>query len=301
MKFAETYAEVKKFQGISARDVIRHAALNTISSISSISTDRNEWLTRNRIQFLYLHHFFKDEIERFKQLIGRLSATHHFISYSDAVTKITSGSIDKPYICFSSDDGFKNNLAAAKILNEYGISACFFICPAIIGENDTRVISAFCSTRLNFPPVEFLNWQEVSELQKLGHEIGGHTMNHVRIADIPESELTYEVGSCYTELQQRCGSIPHFAFPYGRFIHFNEQGKRAVFNSGFKTIASAERGCHITDKQKTINDKDLLIRRDHILLSWPWKHIEYFIAKNSRNASVSSNYFPSYADSDHNR
>lgn len=301
MKFADTYAEVKKYQGTTARSILRYNALNSISRVFLYSHDANNLFRTNRIQFLYLHHFFRDEQEQFTRLLDKLFVTHQFISYSDAVTKILSDKIDKPYICLSSDDGFKNNMYAAGILQSYGISACFFICPEIIGETNLEAISRFCNKRLNFPAVEFLSWREVNDLQKMGHEVGGHTMSHIRIADTPVEQLAYEIGVCYEVLNKNCGTTPHFAFPYGRFIHFNEDGKKQVYNSGFKTIASAERGCHIAMKGKKIFNEDLLIRRDHILLSWPWKHIEYFLAKNAKNASVTSNYFPSYAGSDHNR
>ena len=66
--------------------------------------------------------------------------------------------IDKPYIAFSSDDGFKNNLFAAEILNNYGASACFFINPGLVEECDFQKIKNHCRNKLHLPPIEFLNW-----------------------------------------------------------------------------------------------------------------------------------------------
>ena len=301
LKFADTYKSVQKAQRTSARSAIRHTALNNISRLFLKLNESRKLVETKRIQFLYIHHIFQDEEVPLQQLIEKLSKNHHFISYSDAVRKMEAGVIDKPYLCISSDDGFKNNLRAAEILRAYGISACFFICPAIIGEEDPDKISEFCRTRLNFPAVEFLNWVDVEKLQKLGHEIGGHTMNHVNIASTTPEHLPFEIGECYRQLQHHCGTSPHFAFPYGRFFHFNDIGKQEVFQAGFHTISSAERGCHISDSNQRINTRELMIRRDHIVLTWPWQHIEYFIAKNAKNASINSNYFPSYAGSDHNR
>ena len=66
-----------------------------------------EYLKKPRIQFLYIHHVFKDELKNFDILLKSLSAHHEFISYSEGVDKLLKGEIDKPYIIISSDDGLK--------------------------------------------------------------------------------------------------------------------------------------------------------------------------------------------------
>ena len=143
---------------------------------------------------------------------------HQFITYNDAINRILTGTIDKPYIAFSSDDGFKNSLRAAEVLNEYNAKACFFINPGIIGETDFDKINKYCTETLAFPPVEFLNWDEVAHLQKWGHEIGSHTMMHMNIAKATEQKIKDDMRQTFRILNERCGSVKHFAYPYGRFF-----------------------------------------------------------------------------------
>ena len=288
--YCETYKEVKLLQQKRIRDYLREFALNGLSTLDLIRGTQKD-LSRSRIQFLYVHHVFKDEEKKLELLLKRLALDHCFLSYSEAVTRILEGEIDKPYISISSDDGFKNNLRAAEILNNYGAKACFFINPGIVGASDFVTVKGFCRDKLRFPPVEFLDWDDIHKLLNMGHEIGSHTMNHINIAQSARELIKEECENSFQILKSRCGDVKHFAFPYGRFFHFNEMGRKTVFESGFSSCASAERGCHVNPYGQ-ISNQELCILRDHVILSWNINHIFYFLANNSRKASPKNNYFP---------
>lgn len=283
MVYLENYRQVKRLQPDGIREQIRKRVLTGLAAVNSLN-GLNQSLLRPRVQFLYLHHVFHDEEQRLEELLQRLSADHVFISYSEAVARAISGDIDQPYITFSFDDGFKNNLKAAKILNDYNASACFFLNPAIIGEIEYNVIEKYCRNRLNFPPVEFLSWQDVEQIQQWGHEIGGHTMDHKNMAEISREEITRDLIQCTLILKDRCGQISHFAFPYGRYEHFSETGRKAVFDAGYQSCASVVRGCHFPHN-KLIPHSELCILRDHIILDWNQDHIIYFIGRNAKKVS----------------
>ncbi|MHA4808327.1 polysaccharide deacetylase family protein [Flavitalea flava] len=294
MNFVDTYQELKVYKPPTARSRLRDLALSTIAGGFGLLHDQKELFRKPRIQFLYIHHVFRDEEKSLAVLLEYLSRDHHFISYSEAVNRILKSDIDKPYICISSDDGLKNNLAAASILNDFNAKACFFICPSIIDERDPEKAGEFARVRLHFPPVEFLTWKEVEFMQKQGHEIGAHTLSHINIAATPQAALEEEIAGCHAAIKAKCGSADHFAYPYGRFSDFTEYGRKLVFQSGFGSCASAQRGCHITDRNKNKSEEpeNLLIRRDHIILSWPLQHILYFLASSSKKASEKNNHFP---------
>jgi peptidoglycan/xylan/chitin deacetylase (PgdA/CDA1 family) len=224
-------------------------------------------------------------------MIQSLLVHHTPLSYSDAVNKVLSGNIDKPYITFSSDDGFKNNLWAADILKRYGISGCFFINPTSINATSFSEIKEFCAQRLNLPPVEFMNWDDVAALLKDGHEIGSHTQDHVKISEISADIAKENIDKSSDEIKMRCGKVEHFAYPYGRYHHFNEEMRQFVFDRGFLSCASAERGCHITDGKPLRND-ELFIRRDHVILDWDLRHIVHFLVRNSKKANLALNFSP---------
>ena len=280
------YRDAARLQKKTLRTHLRDLALTGLSFIAN-----EKYLDNPRIQFLYIHHLFKDEEKKLDLLLNRLSKNHEFISYSNAVGKILSGTIDKPYIAFSSDDGFQNNLRAAEILNEYNAKACFFINPGIVGETDFDSIKKYCTETLSFVPVSFLNWDEIAQLQKWGHEIGSHTMKHMNIAKATAQEINDDMQQTFQILNNRCGRVKHFAFPYGRFYHFSSIGRKAVFDAGFMSCATAERGCHI-NTLSPISNTELCIRRDHTVLGWDINHILYFLINNAKNASINNNVYP---------
>jgi peptidoglycan/xylan/chitin deacetylase (PgdA/CDA1 family) len=247
-------------------------------------------LKRSRVQVLSLHHIFEDEESCFRALLSELSREHEFIGFSAAMDMIATGVIDKPYVAISFDDGLKNCIRAMKILEEFDAKACFFVCPPIIGETNYSVVKEFCVKRLHIAPTEFMNWDDINVLIENGHEVGGHTLTHANLSLLSGSEIRDEVAGCFKILRQRVGSPRHFAWPYGRFHHFNPLAAEIVFETGFETCASAERGCHVA---ATAADKRrLCVRRDHTIAKWPVPHILYFLARNSLRASVHCNEWP---------
>ena len=290
MKYFEHYNEVKKTKPYGLRGQLRNAALTGLSVVDKMKGIERD-LQRPRVQFLYIHHTFKDEEAKLDNLLKRLAVDHAFIPYSEAVERVLERRIDKPYISISSDDGFKNNLRTAEILDRYGAKGCFFINPSVIGETDFATIAKHCKDRLSFPPVEFLDWDEVGQLQQGGHEVGSHTMDHINVAETSPAAFADDCAKTYETLTRRCGSVSHFAFPYGRFFHFNERARKTVFEAGFISCATAERGCHI-DHGTALKKEELCILRDHVVLDWPIDHIFHFLAKNSRNAVPQNNLFP---------
>ncbi len=288
--FFENYKDIVKSQKASPRSIIRHIALDFAALIFSLINKRQIPKTP-RIQFLYIHHIFKDEEASLIQLLQYLQKDHVFISYSDAVRRICNDDIDAPYICLSSDDGFKNNLSAAKIFQQFGISACFFINPEFTTNAESfEKTKTNCISKLSLPPVEFMNWNDVNSLIEMGHEIGAHTLSHDNLANISDADFELDCLKSIEQIRQNCKEVKHFAWPYGRFFHFSESKQNIVFNVGFESCASAERGCHLG--LKTNNYKDLILRRDHIVLNWPLRHIEYFLMRNAMKMQEQNNYFP---------
>lgn len=290
-RFITTYKELLEWRPHTLRDRVRDVALRGLILKNTLTGAERKYLDMPRVQFLYLHHVFQDEEQNLNELLKTLSKHFEFISYSEAVHRVLHGEIDKPYISFSSDDGLKNNLAAATILNEYNAKACFFINPSLVGETDYIKIKSHCLDVLDFPVSEFLDWDDVTNLLKQGHEIGGHTMHHINIAETSAEAVLADMQETRRVLKEYCGDVAHFAFPYGRFFHFSEAGRKAVFQAGYTTCASAERGCHI-NHGTPLSPEQLCIRRDHVVLDWGIDQILYFIINNARHASAQNNLFP---------
>jgi peptidoglycan/xylan/chitin deacetylase (PgdA/CDA1 family) len=292
VRFADSYRAVKRQQyRFNARYYVREATLSGLAWANLLAGRIHEALRRPRVQVLLLHHLFEDESQRFRMLLRALSVNHTFISYSEAINRALSGDIDRPYLTFSVDDGFKNNLCLAETLREFGAKACFFLCPTIIGESNPSQIWRFGTERLHFPPIEFLNWGDVESLQKQGHEIGSHTLSHSDLAQCGSEQMHDEITRSRDLLLEHCDQIKHFAWPYGRFSQFSGAARKMVFDAGYESCASGERGCHCA-LPGGFDRTQLCVRRDHVVAGWDPKHVLYFLARNAWRSSPSNNGFP---------
>ena len=275
-----------------SRSILRHLALSTAASIEQLTGRVGYGLERPRIHFIYLHHVFDDEEDSFRRLLGWLADSHSFINYSEAVGRVRTGPIDRPYVSFSFDDGLGSCLRAGRILAEYGASACFFVCPPMAESNDYETIARFCRSRLAMPPTEFLTWQDMEELVKMGHEVGSHTMTHQQLSELSAERRMAELVESREVLDRRLGSCSHFAWPFGRFFHVDRPTVEDVFSAGYVSCASAERGAHVTTSGSEIGS--LCIRRDQVVAAWPLSHVRYFLSRSGRTASGASNRWPAH-------
>ena len=264
---------------------IRGLARNLLIRSASAVYRQMDWiepaLARNRVQILLFHDVPAGSEVRLLRLVQKLARTHQFISYSEAVERIISGQIDAPMLSITFDDGLYNSLRAAQVLSSAGIRACFFVCPAGLDAASTRDEYAryeFCR-RLQIPPAGLLSWSGAESLLSLGHEIGGHSVNHWNLRLLSPSEAEVEIHRCAWALQKNLGTASHFAWPFGGFQHFTPVAARAVFANHFISCASGLRGCHIANGP--MHPSEVCIRRDNLEIHWSIPHIEFFLARNA--------------------
>jgi hypothetical protein len=143
MTYATNDSEVRTFQSPGLREIARKIALDLLGKTTQWFPDTS-LQNKPRVQFMYFHHIFKDEERGFERLLAQLAQNFTFISYSEAVQMVINGTADKPYMAFSSDDGFKNNLVAARILGDFGATVCFFLNPGTFGFTDPEAIRQHC-------------------------------------------------------------------------------------------------------------------------------------------------------------
>lgn len=287
MVYTTRYSEVAR-RGVRAK--VRHAAISALGQIERWTGRQERALGRNRVQIVYLHHLYDDELANFHDLLRRLSRHFAFIPYSQAIERIVAGKFPEPSLTFTFDDGTRSGLAAAEILSEVGASACFFLCPSIVGETDPEKLDAFCRGRLFTPPVPFMAWRDVEALLKAGHEIGGHTQTHANLGALSGAALDEEIGGSFQALAARVGPVRHFAWPFGQWRDFSAEARDAVFRAGYESCASGMRGCHVA--AATGGAKGLCVRRDHVVAGWPTEHVLYFMARASASATEETNRWP---------
>lgn len=281
--------QYRQVQPHTTRHYARHAYLSVADAWQRLSGKQSRLLARPRVQLLCLHHVFADEEQSFRALLTNLARDHSFIGYSEAVDRILGDKVDKPYMAVSFDDGLASCVKAADIMYDLGIVGCFFVCGAMVGQEDRSRTDLFSRQRLGMPPMQFMNWDDLEKLRTGGHEIGSHTINHPNMAQIPAQQITDELGESFDLLQKRLGRAEHFAWPYGRFRQFSRQAAHAVFDSGYRSCASAERGCH---GPLPVDHRFLCLRRDHLLANWPIGHCRYFLARSARARLTGGSLWP---------
>jgi peptidoglycan/xylan/chitin deacetylase (PgdA/CDA1 family) len=104
-------------------------------------------------------------------------------SFSQNETKMSQTKLIPKVAILTFDDNWKSQFTNARpALDKYGFKATFFIICNYVGrDNSTR-----------------MNWQDVLNLQKEGHDIESHTMNHKNLNKLSASKLDYEVGQSKT-------------------------------------------------------------------------------------------------------
>ena len=117
-------------------------------------------------------------------------------------------------------------------------------------------------------------------------------MSHDRLSMLSDNQIKDNLIESYELLSRKCGLIKHFAFPYGTFNDIRLNTINFVFEAGYLSCATAERGCHINDDNKIIENEKLLIKRDQVIAYDKLSHNIHFISKSSKDAKFKENFSP---------
>ena len=147
--------------------------------------------------------------------INNNSSNQPFISQVANTSRSNDARATTKLAIITFDDGYKSQFTSAKpILDHYGYKASFFIVCNFVGKTAEEMNS---SSIVNFvgKGVEQMSWQDIMTLYKNGHQIGAHTMNHLRnLTSMSNSELDYEIGQSKQCLVDHGISTTTFAYPY---------------------------------------------------------------------------------------
>ncbi|HQY89517.1 MAG TPA: hypothetical protein PK402_12765, partial [Tepidisphaeraceae bacterium] len=136
----------------------KRAVIDAMSMAWRATGQLDRALSRPRVQVLVLHHVDDSMVDSFRSFIEQLSKRVQFVSYSRAIETIVHGTIDRPMITLSFDDGFASCVRAATVMEEFGAKVMFFVNPRIVGETRSDVLNAWRS-RLRITHSDgFINW-----------------------------------------------------------------------------------------------------------------------------------------------
>lgn len=144
------------------------------------------------------------------------------------------------------DDGYVDNLDACEELQKRGMRATWFVVTGSIGESPKWPADGRPQGRL-------LNADELRAMQASGMEIGSHTVNHVRLPQADDAQLTSELAISKAALEDLLGKpVASFAYPYGAW---DARSADAVKKAGYSAACITRTGWALRD-----NDPYLLRR-----------------------------------------
>ncbi|MFN2560825.1 MAG: polysaccharide deacetylase family protein [Jatrophihabitans sp.] len=270
-----------------ARSRARSAALDALSLTAERSGRTERGLARPRVLFLLFHEVRPGEEDAFRTLVRQMQRGHRLVSHSEAVSRVLEDRIDGCYASISFDDGFTSGLVAARILEEEGATACFFVCPDLLDKDRAELVRTF--PLIDRAERGSLTWDELEDLRARGHEINSHTLTHPIIAGVPAEEAARQIIASREQLASRLDSGAHFAWPHGQFADFTPAARAAVEQAGYVSGASAVRGAHTS---AVAAGTVPCLRRENIDLAWPARHVQYFLGRSALRSTPADNLWP---------
>ncbi len=107
-----------------------------------------------------------------------------------------------------------------------------------------------------------MGWDDLRALRSAEIEVGGHTVHHAALSNVPLARARAEIEGCRDDIAAHLGGVPrHFAYPNG---YYTPAVRRLVAESGFVSAVTTEDlenrrgGDPFTLKRKTIWENSTL-------------------------------------------
>ena len=219
-----------------------------------IKSSTNMLWNRVGVSPLILHDIPSDQINHFKRLLVSLMSEWDFIDPKNFVSFIKGNStLEKSCNMLTFDDGFYSNYIIAKeVLKPLGIKAIFFVPTEFIDSKHKELQQNFIkqniclgefSPNLNIDNMKPMSWENLSELIEMGHTIGCHSKNHLKLSKVvKESVLKDEIISSGNRIEEMLKvKVEHFAYPFGDIDSINKKALDLI-RKQYKYIYSGVRG-----------------------------------------------------------
>jgi peptidoglycan/xylan/chitin deacetylase (PgdA/CDA1 family) len=193
------------------------------------------------------------------------------IDLSEASRRIVENQIPQKEVllALTYDDGFEECYTViAPILEKYGLKGAFFINANYIDSDDAY--EEQFNIRTNNKGKKPMTWEQVIELNKRGHIIGSHGLDHFNFENLNTDEITQQVEVNKKILEEKLNyTCDHFAWTYGQLMHFSE-GALTITSNFHPFIYSG------TNYKSYFSYNGRVINRRHHEPFWKKSHIKYF-------------------------
>jgi peptidoglycan/xylan/chitin deacetylase (PgdA/CDA1 family) len=157
----------------------------------------------------------------------------HVVPLAELHRLLSKGQAPPRTVAITFDDCYRDNLFAARMLAEHGLPATFFLPSRYVG---TDHVFEWDKSLKKMPN---LDWNDVKEMQQLGHDFGSHTVNHADLGLLGPAEARAELRDSKKALEDKLQSpIRWFAYPYGGRNNFRPEYLPIVYELGYEACFS---------------------------------------------------------------
>ncbi len=169
--------------------------------------------------------------EAFRAQMARLRSSGYRVVSLRSLLE-ARGDDGTPRVAITFDDGYRSQLAAASILEEFQYPATFFVVP--------RWLDGDRSGDAYWEAWEHFGWDEAQRLVERGFEVGAHSATHVRLTRCSSDRLPDEVGGARRRLEDRLGyTVASFSYPHG---DHDERVVEVVRAAGYRLACTSVSG-----------------------------------------------------------
>lgn len=209
--------------------------------------ERLAYWSGRRFMSVLLFHRVTDEIPVdgltvttawFREFCALMRDRFHVVPLSEIHRVLATGAMPPMRtVAITFDDCYRDNLFAARVLAEHRLPATFFIPTQFVGTDHVF------EWDVGLKPMANLDWDDVREMQRLGHEIGSHTVSHPDMGQIGPAEARRELANSKKTLEDVLRQpVRWFAYPYGARSNFRAEYLALAREVGYEACFSAMRG-----------------------------------------------------------
>jgi peptidoglycan/xylan/chitin deacetylase (PgdA/CDA1 family) len=178
---------------------------------------------------------FCSTTEFYRQMEFLKHSNHRVISLNMALDLIFNAKvIDTNYTVLTFDDGCEKFYDTTfPILNSFSFPAIVYPITGFLGD-------IFTLNGKSYPHLKILSKSMLVDLNKVGVEIGAHTVNHLKLTNTSKEEAEFQIKYSKDYLEQLLGKKIHsFSYPHG---DYNIQTIKMVKESGFSNALTCKNG-----------------------------------------------------------
>jgi peptidoglycan/xylan/chitin deacetylase (PgdA/CDA1 family) len=260
------------------RQAIVNAAKSLLGRWESLSVGLN--YDPDELIVLCMHSTPANRMDDFARLVDWLTQRFRPVQPSETEAYFNGAPLKGPGILFTFDDGLKNNLHAAQVLEEKGIRAYFFLVPDFIRAGDGRAyylqnIRPLVQKGIDHVEEDFtpMSPDDIRQLIDRGHAIGSHTMTHLLRAETVDDALTNEIVNSREVLEEMFGvDVRSFCSPISTDISVSAKGK-SLIDKNYTLHFTTFPGLNAEERNPR------LVLRRNIEVHWPMGKIMFALGK----------------------